>query len=258
MSGAGLAEPVVSLSEAQAYVRIETGEEEAVLAGLIRTASAVCESFINQVVIAREFAVDLPASAAWSQIAGYRCGLFPASSWLMRRVFRRLCPRGAESGSSANHAGHSVTQAYPAQPTDARCQPQPPGGAGLVGIRLGRRRRSARAPSGIGSLYRDRRRLLHCNYTSGGSHPFGQYGRNDWPSGNHRRSTRGLRRVPALDRHHRSLGRSDRFVRPLIPGCFHFADAAGRDPERRERKGRDDEQREHAGRQTACQRRYLP
>ena len=68
MSGAGLAEPVVSLSEAQAYVRIETGEEEAVLAGLIRTASAVCESFINQVVIAREFAVDLPASAAWSQV----------------------------------------------------------------------------------------------------------------------------------------------------------------------------------------------
>ena len=75
MSGAGLAEPVVSLSEAQAYVRIETGEEEAVLAGLIRTASAVCESFINQVVIARDFAVDLPASAAWSQV-----GLSPVRS----------------------------------------------------------------------------------------------------------------------------------------------------------------------------------
>ena len=75
MSGGGLAEPVVSLSEAQAYVRIETGEEEAVLAGLIRTASAVCESFINQVVIAREFAVDLPASAAWSQV-----GVLPVRS----------------------------------------------------------------------------------------------------------------------------------------------------------------------------------
>ena len=44
MSGIGLAGPVVSLSEAQAYVRIETGEEEAVLAGLIRTASAICEA----------------------------------------------------------------------------------------------------------------------------------------------------------------------------------------------------------------------
>ena len=29
----GLAEPIVTMSEAQAYVRIETGEEEALLAG---------------------------------------------------------------------------------------------------------------------------------------------------------------------------------------------------------------------------------
>ena len=43
-----MAEPAVTMSEAQAYVRIETGEEEAVLAGLIRTASALCEEFLNQ------------------------------------------------------------------------------------------------------------------------------------------------------------------------------------------------------------------
>ena len=69
MGGAGLAEPIVSMSEAQAFLRIETGEEEALLAGLIRTASAVCESFLNQVVIAREFAVDLPASSAWERLS---------------------------------------------------------------------------------------------------------------------------------------------------------------------------------------------
>ena len=68
MVGLGIAEPIVSLSEAQAYVRIETGEEEAVLAGLIRTASAVCEGFLNQVVIARSFEQDLPASGVWSQV----------------------------------------------------------------------------------------------------------------------------------------------------------------------------------------------
>lgn len=68
MGAAGTVEPVVTLSEAQAYVRIETGEEEALLAGLVRAASAVCESFLNQVVIERSFAVDLPASAAWSQV----------------------------------------------------------------------------------------------------------------------------------------------------------------------------------------------
>ena len=65
---AGMALPVVSLSEAQAYVRIETGEEEAIVAGLIRTASALCEAFIGQVVIARTFTEDLSASASWQRL----------------------------------------------------------------------------------------------------------------------------------------------------------------------------------------------
>ena len=64
----GIAEPAVTLSEAQAYVRIETGEEEAIVAGLIRTASALCEAFINQVVIARDFSEVVPASGAWERL----------------------------------------------------------------------------------------------------------------------------------------------------------------------------------------------
>jgi uncharacterized phiE125 gp8 family phage protein len=68
MPAAGMALPIVTMSEAQAYVRIETGEEEAVLAGLIRTASALCEAFINQVVIARDFELDVPASGAWERL----------------------------------------------------------------------------------------------------------------------------------------------------------------------------------------------
>ena len=66
--GAGLALPAVTMSEAQAYVRIETGEEEAVLAGRSRTASAGCEEFLNRVVIARDFALDLPASGSWERV----------------------------------------------------------------------------------------------------------------------------------------------------------------------------------------------
>jgi len=66
--GVGMAQPIVTIGEAQAYVRIETGEEEAVLAGLIRTASALCEAFINQVVIARDFMLDIPASVAWERL----------------------------------------------------------------------------------------------------------------------------------------------------------------------------------------------
>jgi uncharacterized phiE125 gp8 family phage protein len=64
----GLAAPAVTMSEAQAYVRIETGEEEAVLAGLIRTASALCEAFLGQVLIARDFIADVPASGRWERI----------------------------------------------------------------------------------------------------------------------------------------------------------------------------------------------
>jgi uncharacterized phiE125 gp8 family phage protein len=66
--GAGLALPIVTMSEAQAFVRIETGEEEALVAGLIRTASGLCEAFINQVVIARDFLIDLPVSGCWERV----------------------------------------------------------------------------------------------------------------------------------------------------------------------------------------------
>lgn len=66
---AGIALPAVSLSEAQAYVRAETGEEEALLSGLIRTASAICEAFLNQVVIARDFSEVLPASPEWQRLS---------------------------------------------------------------------------------------------------------------------------------------------------------------------------------------------
>jgi len=64
----GMSEPAVALSEAQGFVRIETGEEEAILAGLIRTASALCEAFLHQVVIAREITEELPLSADWQRL----------------------------------------------------------------------------------------------------------------------------------------------------------------------------------------------
>jgi uncharacterized phiE125 gp8 family phage protein len=68
MGTAGLAPPIVTLSEAQAYLRIETGEEEALLSGLVRTASALCEAFIDQAVIARAFECDMEASCSWQRL----------------------------------------------------------------------------------------------------------------------------------------------------------------------------------------------
>lgn len=71
MSSLGQAQPAVSLGEAQAFVRVETGEEEAVLAGLVRSSSAICEAFLNRIVIVRSFSEDLPARDGWIRL---QCG----------------------------------------------------------------------------------------------------------------------------------------------------------------------------------------
>ena len=68
-------DPPVSLAEAQAYVRVETGEEEAVLAGLLRTASLMCEQFIGQSLVARGFDETMRATSQWQ-----RLGLTPVRS----------------------------------------------------------------------------------------------------------------------------------------------------------------------------------
>ena len=68
MRGGGPAQPIVTMAETQAFLRIDTGEEEGLLAGLIRSASGLCEAFVNQVVIARDFEVDVPVSGCWERL----------------------------------------------------------------------------------------------------------------------------------------------------------------------------------------------
>lgn len=68
MTAAGPAGPIVKLAEAQAYARIEAGEEEALLAGLVRSASGVCEAFLGQVVIQRPFTEQCAASSQWQRL----------------------------------------------------------------------------------------------------------------------------------------------------------------------------------------------
>ncbi|HET9336586.1 MAG TPA: hypothetical protein VFO12_09300 [Sphingomicrobium sp.] len=63
-----IAEAAVSMAEAQAYARVETGEEEALLAGLVRTASALCESFTGLVLVARPFEEVLPPGGQWQRL----------------------------------------------------------------------------------------------------------------------------------------------------------------------------------------------
>jgi uncharacterized phiE125 gp8 family phage protein len=68
MLGTGIAEPALALPEVQAFVRVERGEEEALLAGMVRTATALCEAFINRVLIARPFHETLTASGQWQRL----------------------------------------------------------------------------------------------------------------------------------------------------------------------------------------------
>jgi uncharacterized phiE125 gp8 family phage protein len=58
----------VGLGEVQAYARIESGEEEALLAGLVRTATAYCEAFTGLALMSREFEEVVAASAAWVRL----------------------------------------------------------------------------------------------------------------------------------------------------------------------------------------------
>lgn len=65
------AEPIVTLAEARAFARIETGEEEALLAGLIRSASCLCEAFLGQIVIERGFTETLGSSPEWQRLEAF-------------------------------------------------------------------------------------------------------------------------------------------------------------------------------------------
>lgn len=62
-------QPAVTMSEAQAYLRLEIDDEEPMLSGLIRTTTALCETFINQVLITRDFTVDLQCSRNWQRLS---------------------------------------------------------------------------------------------------------------------------------------------------------------------------------------------
>lgn len=64
-----IAAPAVSMAEAQAYARVETGEEEALLVGLVRSATALCEAFTGRVLIARPFVEEMSVAAEWQRLA---------------------------------------------------------------------------------------------------------------------------------------------------------------------------------------------
>ncbi|WBQ14646.1 head-tail connector protein [Sphingobium yanoikuyae] len=65
-NGAGLA---ASMAELKAYLRIESDGEDAVLAGLLRSAAALCEQFVGQWLIRRGARETVPADGRWHRLA---------------------------------------------------------------------------------------------------------------------------------------------------------------------------------------------
>jgi uncharacterized phiE125 gp8 family phage protein len=59
---------VVGLAECKAALRLERDDEDAILAGHIRTAMALCEAFIGQWLITREAEQRLAADLAWQRL----------------------------------------------------------------------------------------------------------------------------------------------------------------------------------------------
>ncbi len=59
----------VALEEVKAFLRIEHSAEDALIAGLVRSAAGACEAFTGLALVEREAAQILTASAAWQRLA---------------------------------------------------------------------------------------------------------------------------------------------------------------------------------------------
>ncbi len=58
----------VSVDEAKAFLRLEHGHEDAVLAGFVRAATALAEAFTGQWLMARDFTESLAATGGWQRL----------------------------------------------------------------------------------------------------------------------------------------------------------------------------------------------
>jgi len=59
----------VGVDEVKAYLRIDDGHEDAVIAGLVRAATDMAEAFTGRWLIARDFDAVLAAVAGWQRLA---------------------------------------------------------------------------------------------------------------------------------------------------------------------------------------------
>lgn len=58
----------VGVDEVKAYLRLDGGDEDAVIAGLVRAATDMAEAFTGRWLIARDFETALAASGGWQRL----------------------------------------------------------------------------------------------------------------------------------------------------------------------------------------------
>jgi len=68
VTGEALDPGVEALGEAKAYLRVIGGDEDALLARLLKSAGEHCENFTSKVLLGRSFAETIEASSAWRRL----------------------------------------------------------------------------------------------------------------------------------------------------------------------------------------------
>ena len=68
VTGEALDPGAEALGEAKAYLRMVGSDEDALAARLLRAAAEQCEQFTGKVLLTRQFAETLPATAAWTRL----------------------------------------------------------------------------------------------------------------------------------------------------------------------------------------------
>jgi uncharacterized phiE125 gp8 family phage protein len=58
----------MTVEDAKAYLRLETAQEDALIAGLVASAQSLCEAFLGQLLIRREVVETLAATGAWQRL----------------------------------------------------------------------------------------------------------------------------------------------------------------------------------------------
>lgn len=69
IEGEALVLPPEAAAAAKGFLRVERGDEDGLIAGLLEAAAELCEGFTGRALLTRGFTETMPASRAWQRLA---------------------------------------------------------------------------------------------------------------------------------------------------------------------------------------------